>query len=172
MLTLMSCQPGAPVVTVIGQVSGFSINESIQNLKNKSNRSIFAISGKCNPSITDIEISFDGGSSYSLLSSVAETSTKDCTGTGTFNYIINPNTVTAFNLPLESSFKDFKIRGYGDYGMTNVLNLRRMVSSDFQVTTGSASVTSGGAILRGRILSTIGRTSGVGFMIKGTLRVK
>ncbi|AZZ37703.1 hypothetical protein CIK05_13155 [Bdellovibrio sp. qaytius] len=178
LLTLMACQPGAPVVTVLGEVSGFDISEKTQILKSKTNKNVFYISGTCFGAIKDVQISFDNGSSYSALSQYAETSTQNCSSSGTFSYKINPNNTVAFDIPANSSYKDFKIRGTSDFGPTSVQNLRRMISNsgDLQVTAGStlASVTVSGtpAILRGRIVSSAGSVSGTNFILKGAIRIK
>lgn len=172
----MSCQPGAPIVTVLGQVSGFEIYETVQTLKNKTSKNAFYISGKCNASVSEIEVSFDSGATYTPLNLYAETYSNDCAASGTFSYKINPNSTIAFDLPANSSFKDFKIRGNGDYGLTAILNLRRAVASDFQVTTGSTKVTgtiSGTPVfLRARLLSSVGTTTGGTYKFKGAIRIK
>ena len=67
LLGLMSCQPGAPVVTVLGEVSGFEISETTQILKSKSNKNVFYISGRCFGAINDVQVSFDNGSSFNAL---------------------------------------------------------------------------------------------------------
>lgn len=173
LLVLMSCQPGAPVVSLIGQVTGFSLNETVQNVKSKSSNKIFYISGKCNPAITDIEISFDNGATFVSLGNYAEGSyIKNCSSTGDFSYKINPQSKTEFSIPANSSFKDFKIRGFSDFGITSALNLRRMVSSDFQVTAGSARITSGSMVLQGRLVSSIETSTGTPFRFTGSIRIK
>lgn len=179
LLMLMSCQPGAPVVTVLGEVGGFEISESTQILKSKTSKTIFYISGKCQGSIKDIQISFDNGANYTPLSQFAESYTLDCSGLGTYSYKINPNNTVAFDIPAEASYRDFKLRGISDFGNTLVLNLRRMVSSggDLQITAGSTIVntntTSGTpVILRARVLSSTGVTTGPSFKFKGAIRIK
>ena len=178
LLGLMSCQPGAPIVTVLGEVGGFEISETTQILKNKSNKNIFFISGKCFGAITDVQISFDNGGSFNPLSQYAETSSFNCAINGTFSYKINPNNTVAFDIPSNSSYKDFKIRGSSDFGATSVQNLRRLVSNsgDLQVTAGSfietVSVSGSPAVFRGRVISSAGETSGTNFKFKGAIRIK
>lgn len=176
MSVLMSCQPGSPIITVLGQVGGFEIAESIQTLKNKTSKNIFYISGKCNISVSEIEISFDQGLTYSALSSFSESYSNDCATLGRFSYKINPNSTIAFDLPADSWYKDFKIRGNGDYGVTAALNLRRAVASDFQVTAGTTQVagTVSGTpvVLRARLLSSVGTSTGATYRFKGALRIK
>lgn len=175
---LVACQPGAPVVTVLGEVSGFEITETTQILKSKTNKNVFYISGKCFGAISDVEVSFDNGGSYSALSSYAETSTFNCAINGTFSYKINPNSTVAFDIPANSSYKDFKLRGKSDFGNSVVQNLRRMVtnSGDLQITAGSFidSVTVSGApaVFRGRVISSAGVVSGTNFIFKGAIRIK
>ena len=178
LLGLMSCQPGAPIVTVLGEVGGFEISESTQILKTKSNKNIFYISGKCFGAITDVQISFDNGATYNPLSQFAETSTFNCAVNGTFSYKINPNNTVAFDIPANSSYKDFKIRGTSDFGSTGVQNLRRMISNsgDLQITAGSfisaVSVSGSPAVFRGRVISSAGESSGTNFKFKGAIRIK
>ena len=178
LLLLTACQPGAPLVTVLGQVAGFELNETTQILKSKTNKNSFTISGKCNAAIREIEISFDGGAVYSSLSQFAESSTKNCSG-GTFSFLINPNNTIAFDIPADASFKDFKLRGTGDFGASAVLNFRRMVSNsgDLQITAGSGStsgVVSGSpVVLKARIISSAGSTSSnPNYKFKGSIRIK
>lgn len=178
LLLLTACQPGAPLVTVLGQVAGFALNESTQILKSKTNKNSFTISGKCNTAIKEIEISFDGGSSYSPLGQFAESSNKNCAA-GTFSFLINPNNTIAFDIPADASFKDFKLRGTGDFGASAVLNFRRMVtnSGDLQITAGSGSnngVVSGSpVVLKARIISAAGSTSSnPNYKFKGSIRIK
>lgn len=179
LLLLMSCQPGAPVVTVLGEVGGFEISESTQILKSKTSKSIFYISGKCQGSIKDILISFDNGSNYTPLSQFAESYTLDCSSNGTYSYKINPNSTIAFDIPADASYRDFKLRGISDFGNTLVLNLRRMVTNggDLQITAGSVvanATTASGTpvVLRARVLSSAEATTGPGFKFKGAIRVK
>jgi len=179
LLTLMSCQPGVPVVTVLGEVGGFEISESTQILKSKTSKTIFYISGKCQGSIKDIHISFDNGANYTPLSQFAESYTLDCSGLGTYSYKINPNNTVAFDIPAEASYRDFKLRGISDFGNTLVLNLRRMVSNsgDLQITAGStivnATTASGTSVVfRARVLSSTGVTTGSNFKFKGAIRIK
>lgn len=179
LLVLMSCQPGAPVVTVLGEVGGFEISESTQILKSKTSKTIFYISGKCQGSIKDIQVSFDNGANYTPLSQFAESYTLNCSGSGTYSYKINPNNTIAFDIPSDASHRDFKLRGISDFGNTLVLNLRRMVSNggDLQITAGSTIVnatTASGTpvILRARVLSSTGVTTGPGFKFKGSIRIK
>ena len=179
LLGLMACQPGAPVITVLGEVSGFEISETTQILKSKTNKSSFFISGKCFGAIKDVQVSFDNGASYSALSQYAEISTLNCSTTGTFAYKIDPNNTIAFDIPNSSSYKDFKIRGTSDFGNTIVQNLRRMVSNsaDLQVTAGSMiedniTVSGTAAIFRGRVISSAGVVSGTNFILKGAIRIK
>lgn len=174
---LMACQPGAPVITVLGEVTGFEISETTQILKSKTNKSIFYISGRCFGAIRDVEVSFNNGATYSPLSQYAETFTLSCASTGTFTYKINPNSTIAFDIPSDSSFKDFKIRGSSDFGNTVVQNLRRLVSSsaDSQITAGSTenvTVSGTAAIFRGRIVSSAGVSSGTNYIFKGAIRIK
>lgn len=177
-LGLMACQPGAPVVTVLGEVSGFEVTETTQILKSKNSKNIFFISGKCFGAISDVQVSFDNGGTYTALSQYAETSTQNCSSSGTFSFKINPNNTTAFDIPANSSYRDFKLRGMSDFGATTVQNLRRMVSNsgDLQMTAGSvvANVTVSGspAVLRGRIISSAGVTSGTNFILKAAIRIK
>lgn len=172
----MSCQPGAPVVTVLGKVGGFSINESVQTLNYKYDYGIFHISGKCNASISDIEISFDNGITFSPLSTYAISSTNDCSTTGKFSYKIDPSAVDEFDIPETAAYLDFKIRGNGDYGLSEVFNLRRMVKSNLQVTPGSYArrQISGGVIYShwGRLLSSAVVTNNGNYQFKGTVRIK
>ncbi|MES2801487.1 MAG: hypothetical protein V4654_03260 [Bdellovibrionota bacterium] len=178
LLGLMACQPGAPVVTVLGEVSGFEVTEKTQILKSKSSKNVFYISGTCFGAISDIQVSFDGGSSYSALSGYAETSDQSCKNNGTFSFKINPNSTIAFDIPANSSYKDIKLRGMSDFGATVVQNLRRMITSsgDLQVTAGSTitDVTVSGtpAVFRGRVISSAGVTSGTNFILKGSIRIK
>lgn len=174
LMTLLACQPGAPVVTVLGEVGGFEISETIQILKSKTSRNIFYISGRCQSSIKGIQISFDNGTNYTPLSQFAESFTLDCAGSGTYSYKINPNNTIAFDIPVDSSYKDFKLRGSSDFGNTVVQNLRRMISSDgdLQITAGSKTTTSGTLVLRARVLSSTGVTTGPGFKFKGAIRIK
>lgn len=178
LLSLMACQPGAPVVTVLSAVSGFEITENTQILKRKSDRNIFYISGKCFGMVKDIQISFDNGETYSALSQYAEESAMNCSTTGTFSFKIDPNNNVVFDIPVSSSYKDFKIRGFSDFGNTVVQNLRRMVSNsgDLQVTAGSfietVTVSGSPAIFRGRIISSAGVASGTNFIFKGAVRIK
>ena len=174
----MSCQPGAPIVTVLGEVGGFEVSETIQILKSKSNKNVFYISGRCFGAISDVQISFDNGKSFSALSQYAETTAFKCAENGTFSYKINPNNTVAFDIPSNSSYKDFKIRGMSDFGATSVQNLRRMVtnSGDLQMTAGSllanVSVSGTPAVFRGRIISSAGTSSGTNFKFKGAIRIK
>lgn len=178
LLSLMACQPGAPIVTVIGEMSGFEISESTQILKSKTSKNVFYITGKCFGSVSDIQVSFDNGGSYNPLSQYAESFEQKCSSDGTFSYKINPNSTSVFDIPSNSSFKDFKLRGMSDFGATIVLNLRRMVSNsgDLQITAGStiANVTVSGtpAVFRGRVLSSAGVTTGTNFKFKGVVRIK
>ena len=178
LLGLMSCQPGAPIVTVLGEVGGFEISETTQILKSKSNKNVFYISGRCFGAISDVQISFDNGGSFSALSQYAETTTFNCAVNGTFSYKINPNNTVAFDIPSNSSYKDFKIRGMSDFGATSVQNLRRMVtnSGDLQMTAGSVlatvSVSGSPAVFRGRIISSADTSSGSNFKFKGAIRIK
>lgn len=178
LLLLTACQPGAPLVTVLGQVAGFELNETTQILKSKTNKNSFTISGKCNAAIKEVEISFDGGAVYSPLSQFAESSNKNC-ATGTFSFLINPNNTIAFDIAADASFKDFKIRGTGDFGASAVLNFRRLVSNsgDLQITAGSGStngVVSGSpVVLKARIISSAGTTSSnPNYKFKGSIRIK
>lgn len=174
----MSCQPGAPVVTVLGEVSGFEISETTQILKTKTSKNAFYISGKCFGSISDIQVSFDNGATYGTLSQYAESYQQNCASNGTYSYKINPNNTSVFDIPSNSSYKDFKLRGMSDFGATVVQNLRRIVSTsgDLQVTAGSmiANVTVSGtpAVLRGRVLSSASVTTGTNFILKGSVRIK
>lgn len=178
LLSLTGCQPGAPVITALGEVSGFEINESIQVLKSKTSKSIFYISGRCFGALSDVQVSFDDGATYSPLSQYAETFSINCSTTGSFTYKINPNNTIAFDIPSNSAYKDFKIRGLSDFGNTVVKNLRRMISNsaDLQITAGStiSNVTVSGtpAVLRGRIISSSGITTGPNYILKGSLRIK
>lgn len=177
-LLLTACQPGAPLVTVLGQVAGFELNETTQILKNKANKNSFTISGKCNAAIKEVEISF-GGDSFTPLSQFAESYTKDCTNGGTFSFLINPNNTIAFDIPADASYKDFKLRGMGDFGATAVHNFRRMISNsgDLQITAGTGSssgVVSGSpVVLKARIISSAGSTSSnPNYKFKGSIRIK
>lgn len=179
LMTLLACQPGAPVVTVLGEVSGFEISETTQILKSKTSKNIFYISGKCFGSISDIQVSFDNGSTYSPLSQYAESYEKNCSSNGTYSYKINPNNTSVFDIPPTSSFKDFKFRGMSDFGMTVVKNLRRQISSGeieisagSSVTTGTLSGTTTAYIFTGRVISSAGITSGTNFIFKGAVRIK
>ncbi len=178
LLSLMACQPGAPIVTVLGEVSGFEVTETTQILKSKDSKSIFYISGKCFGAIKDVEVSFDNGGTYTTLGQYAESFTQSCASSGTFSYKINPNNTTAFDIPANSSYRDIKLRGMSDFGATIVQNLRRMVtnSGDLQMTAGSviANVTVSGtpAVLRGRLISSAGVTSGTNFILKAAIRIK
>lgn len=179
LLTLMSCQPGTALVTVLGQVSGFDLTETTQILKSKTNKNPFYISGRCSASIKEVEVSFDNGANYTPLSQFAESFSKDCSASGTFSYRINPNNTIAFDIPADLSYKDFKIRGTGDFGASAVQNFRRMVNSggDLQLTAGSVKVeatTVSGTpvILRARVISSAGVSSGSNFKFKGAIRIK
>ena len=178
LLLLAACQPGAPVVTVIGEVGGFNITETTQILKTKNSKNIFYISGKCQGAIKDIHVSFDNGGSYTPLSQFAETVSFDCSTNGTYSYKINPNSTIAFDIPADRSYKDFKFRGSSDFGNTVVQNLRRMVtnSGELQVTAGSVieNVTVSGtpAVFKARIVSSSGTDSGANFKFKGAIRIK
>lgn len=178
LLSLMACQPGAPIVTVLSEISGFEVNETTQILKSKNSKNIFYISGKCFGAIKDIEVSFDNGSTYMTLSQYAESFTQNCASSGTFSFTINPNNTTAFDIPVNSSYRDIKLRGMSDFGATVVQNLRRMVtnSGDLQITAGSviANVSASGtpAVLRGRLISSAGTTSSANFILKAAIRIK
>lgn len=178
LLLLSACQPGAPVVTVIGEVGGFNISETTQILKTKNSKNIFYIAGKCQGAIKDIQVSFDNGATYTPLSQFAETVSFDCATNGSYSYKINPNNTIAFDIPSDSSYKDFKFRGSSDFGHTVVQILRRMVSNsgDLQITAGSVSenVTVSGtpAVFKGRIVSSYGTDSGANFKFKGAIRIK
>lgn len=178
LLILSACQPGAPVVTVIGEVGGFNITETTQILKTKNSKNIFYIAGKCQGAIKDIHVSFDNGANYTPLSQFAETVSLDCATSGTYSFKINPNNTIAFDIPADASYKDFKFRGSSDFGNTVVQNLRRMVSNsgDLQVTAGSviANVTVSGtpAVLKARIVSSQATDSGPNFKFKGAIRIK
>lgn len=174
----MSCQPGAPIVTVIGEMGGFNVNETTQILKSKNSKNIFYISGKCNSVISDIQVSFDGGANFTSLSQFAESFTNNCSSNGTYSYKINPNNTIAFDIPVSSSFKDFKLRGMGDFGATVTQNFRRMISNsgDLQITAGSTvatgTISGTPVVLKARILSSAGETTGVNFKFKGAIKIK
>lgn len=178
LMTLLACQPGAPVVTVLGEVSGFEISETIQILKSKTSKNIFYISGTCFVSVNDIQVSFDNGSTYSPLSQYAESYEQNCSSNGTYSYKINPNNTSVFDIPSNISYKDFKFRGMTDFGVTAVQNLRRMIntSDDLQITAGSTvvntTVSGTPVILRARVLSSAGVTTGTNFKFKGAIRIK
>lgn len=174
LLTLMSCQAGAPVVTVLGEVGGFDITETTQILKSKTSKNIFYISGKCQGAIKDIQVSFDNGANYTPLSQFAENYTMDCSGSGTYSYKINPNNTVAFDIPADVPYKDFKFRGTSDFGNTVVQNLRRMINSGdgLQITAGSTNTVSATYILKARIISAADVTTGPSFKFNGAIRIK
>lgn len=177
-LTLMSCQPGAPVVTMLGEVGGFEISESVMTLKSKTSTDVFYVSGKCFGLVTDIEVSFDNGATYSSLGQYSADAQQKCSTDGTFSFKIDPAIRTEFNIPYDRSYKDFKFRGLSEFGMTAVKNLRRQVKlGELQLTAGSGSASiataSGTLTLKGRIISTAEVvTTGSGHVLKGSIRIK
>lgn len=168
---LMSCQPGNPIVTVLGEVSGFDISQNIQRLNSKTDKDVFIISGRCFGMISDVQISFDNGSSFESLSQHAETSNLNCASDGTFSYTINPNNKTLFDIPLDQSYKDFKIRGLSEFGATTIHNFRRMISNtnNLQITAGSTRTST----FKGRIISSASQSQqGSNYKFKGALKIK
>lgn len=177
-LALMSCQAGTPVVTMIGEVGGFEISESVMTLKSKNSTDVFYVTGKCFGLITDIEVSFDNGATYSSLGQYAALAEQKCSVDGTFSFKIDPALRTEFNIPNDRSYKDFKFRGLSEFGMTSVKNLRRQVKlGDLQITSGSGSASvataSGTLTLKGRLVSTaVVNSTGSGYVFKGSIRIK
>jgi hypothetical protein len=172
-LTLSACQPGAPIVKVLGEVGGFRLTENVMTLKSKNARDPFFVSGVCFGSVNSIQVSFDEGATYQPLNQFAQSFSQSCSSTGSYSYLIDPAIATQFNVPAGRSYKDFYFRGTSDFGMTSVQILRRQVNlGSFQITSGSGLVTSGTAVLSGRIISAAGVASGTNWVLKGALRIK
>lgn len=176
LLLLTSCQPGAPVITMLGKVSGFEVSESLITLRSKTSTNPFYVSGKCVGNISEIQVSFDEGNSYSPLINYSIEPAMDCSQSGTFSFKIDPSLSpgSAFTIPANSSYKNFKFRGMSDFGPTTVYNLRMQINTaeDLQITAGSGSTTSGTFTLKGRIISAANSTTSGTLVFKGAIRIK
>lgn len=173
-LFLFSCQAGTPMISALGEVSGFTINETVMTLKTKNNNDPFTMSGTCTGKLNDIQISFDNGTTYTSVYPMTTSYQENCVAAGTFSFVINPALNAGFAIPQNLSSKNFLFRGISDFGMTTSQAFRRQVSlGDVQITAGSVTQTvSGGGTFKGRITGTTGAVSDTRFIFQGSVIVK
>jgi hypothetical protein len=168
----MSCKKGIPEIESLHKLSGFSLDQSVINLKSKSNTQVFTISGQCDTNISQIEISFDQ-KKFESLSIYSNSQSVQCASSKNFSFSVDPTQNTQFNLPDSSNSKILYIRGSGDLGYTSLftISLQYIGSSENRVTAGSGVQSNGVHILKGRIQTSNVSSSG-SYILKGSIKVK
>ena len=173
---LFSCQAGSPVISALGEMSGFSLDSQMVTMKTKTSTTPFLVSGKCTQSLSDIQISMDGGATYASAQPFTTAFQNNCGSSGNFSMTINPAISSQFQIPMDAVSKTFLFRGISDFGVTSAEGLVLQVSlGDVQVTAGSVVINSGASgTLKARIVSSDAaqNTASSTFKFTGRITVK
>jgi hypothetical protein len=169
-LALTACKKGVPEVQSLRKLNGFQLDQSSVAVSNKLNPQ-FSLSGKCNEDYSDIEVSFDGGHSWTSVQKVASAASLNCSSTRTFQLTFN--SVSAYiRAGSAASAGTWLFHGVSDLGNSEDASLNLMVPQKGQlILAGSNTVTSGALKLTSRVGGTLSTESG-GYILKSTIKAR
>jgi len=169
----LGCKKGVPEFQTINKLSAFTVDQSLINTKNRTSISAFTLSGQCDQSINQIQLSFDN-QSYSSINNYSSGASFTCTTNSRFNYTIEPSRSTQFNIADNANSKNFFIRASGDLGYSPVYTIKIQVAStgtDGFITAGSSSTATAEHTLKGRVQNNGSNSTG-SYTLKGSIKVQ
>ena len=169
----LGCKKGVPQFQTINKLSAFTVDQSLINTNSRTTIAAFTLSGQCNQSINQIQLSFDN-QTYSSINNYSSGASFTCTTNSRYNYTIEPSRSTQFNIAEGANSKSFYIRASGDLGFSQIYTVKIQVAStgtDGFITAGSSSTATAGYVLKGRV-QTKGTASTGSYTLKGSIKVQ
>lgn len=170
---IFGCKKGVPQFQTINKLSAFTVDQSLVNTKNRTGISAFTLSGQCDQSINQIQLSFDN-QSYNSVNNYSSGASFTCATNSRYSYTIEPSRSTQFNIADNVNSKNFYIRASGDLGFSQIYTIKIQVTSTGTggfITAGSSSTATAEYILKGRVQNT-GSVSANGYTLKGSIKVQ
>ena len=176
-LALTSCSGVNPeVLPILGSETPLTNTTT----KTVINWNQVSLDGNCNPSITDIELSFDNGLNWQYIKTLNPTASISCKTQNKWSALIQITTALYPNLSTVDSSNPLKLQIRGVYNSgfrtnASIINLiytaTRAKPGHRIVDTGFIEMTSGTYKVRGHMIHTPTQTlTGTGYQIRGVIR--